>query len=226
MFIGHFAVAFGAKKLAPQASLGTLFMGAQLADLIWPGLVLLGIERFEIRPGITAVTPLDFIHYPWSHSLVSLSVWGCLLASTYLFLRPGRNREALVLALLVLSHWVLDALSHRPDMPLTVAGPERVGLGLWNSLTATLLVEAAMFTAGVILYWKSTRPTDRTGVIALWSLTGFLSLVYLANLFGPPPPSTGAVAWSAQAVWLLVAWGYWVDRHRSVNLPGGKPSGA
>jgi membrane-bound metal-dependent hydrolase YbcI (DUF457 family) len=221
MFIGHFAVAFGAKRLAPQASLGTLFMGAQLADLIWPSLVLLGIERFEIRPGITAVTPLDFIHYPWSHSLASLCVWAGLLASAYLYLRPGRNREALALAALVLSHWVLDALSHRPDMPLTLEGTTRIGLGLWDSLAATLVVEAAMFAAGVFVYWKSTRPTDRTGVIALWSLTGFLCLIYLANLFGPPPPSASAVAWSAQAIWLLVAWGWWVDRHRITNVTTG-----
>lgn len=219
MFVGHFALAFGAKKIAPQVSLGTLFMSAQLADLIWPSLVLLGIERFEIRPGITAVTPLDFIHYPWSHSLVTLSLWATVLGAGYLLKYPGNTRAALVLAVLVLSHWVLDVLSHRPDMPVSLGGSTRLGLGLWDSIPATMAVELTMFAAGLFLYRKATRAADRTGNIALWSLAGFLGIVYLANIFGPPPPSVTAVAWSAEAIWLLVAWGYWVDRHRRANLP-------
>jgi hypothetical protein len=72
MFIGHFAIGFAAKRAAPVVSLGTLFLACQLADLVWPTLVLAGVERFEIRPGITVVTPFDFVHYPWSHSLVAL----------------------------------------------------------------------------------------------------------------------------------------------------------
>ena len=213
MFIGHFAVGFACKRCAPSVSLGTLFLACQLADLIWPTLVLVGVEHFAIRPGFTAVTPLEFTSYPWSHSLLMLSVWAALLASAWMLLRHGNVTSAVVVAATVVSHWVLDAASHVPDMPLAF-GSTRVGLGLWRSLPATLVVEGLMFAAGVALYARHTRPRDRTGRWAFVSLVGFLALVYVANLFGPPPPSIPAVAWSAQAIWLLVAWGYWVDRHR------------
>src|SRR6185436_2036077 len=213
MFIGHFAVALAAKRAAPQASLGTLFLAVQLADLVWPTLVLLGLETFEIRPGITAVTPLDFVHYPYSHSLVAMAGWGAALGIAW-YARRRHAWPALVLFALVLSHWVLDAASHRPDMPLTIYGSERIGLGLWNSLAATLAVEGTLFAACVAIYARCTRPIDRTGRWSLIGLVAFLVVVYLAILFGPPPPSTAAVAWSAQAIWLLVAWGYWIDRHR------------
>lgn len=214
MFIGHFAVALAAKRAAPDVSLGTLFLAAQLADLVWPTLVLAGVERFEVRPGITAVTPLDFVHYPYSHSLVAMGGWALLLGLSHMAFRRNA-RAAAVLVAVVLSHWLLDVASHRQDMPLTLDGPQRLGLGLWNSVWATLAVEGALFAAGVAFYARTTRPLDRIGRWSLAAFVAFLVLAYLANLFGPPPPGTAAVAWSAQAIWLLVAWGYWIDRHRA-----------
>jgi hypothetical protein len=216
VFIGHFAVGLAAKRLVPGVSLGTLFLAAQLADLVWPTLVLLGIESFSIRPGITAVTPLDFSHYPYSHSLVALAGWGGLLGVLYFSLKRNLPGAAMLLAL-VLSHWLLDFVSHRPDMPLTLAGAERFGLGLWHSRLATLAVEGLLFAACVGVYARATQPVDKTGRWALLGLVGFLALIYGMNIFGPPPPSVAAVAWSAQAIWLLVAWGYWVDRHREIR---------
>lgn len=217
MFLGHFAVAFAAKRAAPELSLGTLFAAAQLADLVWPTLVLLGVERFEVRPGITAVTPFEFLHYPYSHSLVALAGWGLALAIAWLAVRRGTPKAALLIVAVVLSHWLLDVIAHRPDMPLTLGGDTRLGMGLWNSLPGTLAVESALFAVCTALYAVTTRALDRIGRWALWGLLAFLVLVYLASVFGPPPPSTAAVAWSAQAIWLLVAWGYWVDRHRSAR---------
>lgn len=215
MFIGHFAVGFAAKRAAPVVSLGTLFLACQLADLVWPNLVLLGVERFEIRPGTTAVTPLDFVSYPYSHSLLALALWGLLFAALHRLLRKSGRAAAVTLVAVVVSHWLLDFVSHRPDMPLYPGGGPRLGLGLWGSLPATVAVETLLFAAGVAAYVRFTRPRDRTGTVALWALVGILLLIYAANLLGPPPPSVAAVAWSAQAVWLLVLWGYWVDRHRS-----------
>jgi hypothetical protein len=214
VFIGHFAVAFAAKRIAPAVSLGTLFLAAQLADLIWPTLVLLGIEVVEIRPGITAMTPLDFISYPYSHSLVALAAWSTLLGGAYLLRHRTATAAALVIFAVALSHWILDVISHRPDMPLTLANPARLGFGLWNSVPATIIVEGLMFAAAVAIYARATTASNGIGRNGLRALVAFLAVVYLASAFGPPPPSAGAVAWTAQAIWLLVAWAYWVDRHR------------
>ena len=214
MFLGHFGLGLGAKKAAPAVSLGALFAAAQFADLLWPTLVLLGIERVEIQPGATAVTPLNFVSYPYSHSLLALALWGVLFGSAYLAIRRSGLRPALLLALLVVSHWLLDYITHRPDMPLTMNGPERVGLGLWFSTTGTLIAESAIFGVGVWLYARSTRARDRIGSAGFWLLVAFLAVVYLASVFGPPPPTASAVAWSAEAMWVIVAWGYWVDKHR------------
>ena len=218
MFIGHYAVAFGAKRFAPSISLGALFLASQLADLIWPNLVLLGIEKLEIDPGNTAITPLNFAYYPYSHSLLGLIVWGTLFAVLYLIASRINLRGAAIILALVLSHWVLDALTHRPDLPLTFGGSTRIGLGLWNLPVLAVGFELLLFAAGIWLYANCTKPTDRRGSIGFWVLVGFLLLIYIANVgasfVGEPPPSVGAVAWSAQAMWLIVIWGYWVDRHR------------
>lgn len=220
MFIGHFAVGLAAKRWLPAVSLGTLFLAAQFVDVLWPALVQLGVENFEIEPGITAVTPLEFIHYPYSHSLLMGLVWALLFGTVYFVLRRGRIAVAAGLACVVFSHWLLDFASHRPDLPLAFGNSPMVGLGLWNSLVATIAVELLLFVAGVVLYLKTTRAKDRIGRYAFWGLVAFLLLVNAGNMFGPPPPSTAAVAWSAHAIWLLIAWGYWVDRHR-ISVGGG-----
>jgi hypothetical protein len=214
MFIGHFGLAFGAKKAAPAVSLGSLFLACQFADLLWPTLLLLGIERVEVEPGVTAMTPLNFVSYPYSHSLLALCVWGLTSGIVYALVRRARGLAALTLVALVVSHWVLDVVTHRPDMPLTLNGPARLGLGLWFSIPATLAVEFVLFGAGLAIYLRATSARDRIGSIGLWTLVAFLLIIYLAAAFGPPPPSATAVAWSAQALWLLVVWGYWVDNHR------------
>jgi len=212
MFIGHFAVGFGAKRFAPGVSLGTLFLAAQFIDLLWPTLLLLGVERVQIAPGITAFTPLDFEHYPWSHSLLMVAVWGGLFGVVYYALRRDA-RASIVLAIAVLSHWLLDFFTHRPDLPLW-PGATRVGLGLWNSVSGTLAIEVGLFVCGVLLYLHSTHARDAVGRWAIWGLLALLGLIYAGNLLGPPPPSVTAIAWVGHAQWLLVAWAYWMDRHR------------
>lgn len=217
MFVGHFALGFGAKRIAPAISLGTLFLACQFSDLVWPTLVLLGVEVVKIDPGNTAITPLNFVHYPYSHSLLALTGWAALFGLGYFIIRRSRVTAALVVGALVLSHWVLDVLTHRADMPLTAGGGQRIGLGLWNHPVVSVAVELLLFSVGVGLYVRATEAHDRKGLVGLWVLVGFLLVVYLANLFGPPPPSAKAVAWSAEAMWLLVIWGYWLDRHRSAR---------
>src|SRR6266550_4536872 len=212
MFLGHFGLAFAAKKVAPRPSLGTLILAAQLADAIWPVLLLLGIEEVKIVPGITPVTPLDFVYFPFTHSLVADIVWAALFAGGYWLWRRD-NRGAAWIAALVLSHWILDALSHRPDVPTWPGGP-LIGAGLWYSLPLTLIAEFGLFAAGVWIYATSTRARDLLGAVLLWVFVATLFILYLGAVFGPPPPSEKALAITSLAGWLIVAWAYWIDRHR------------
>jgi hypothetical protein len=213
MFLGHFGVGFGAKRAAPRTSLGTLFLSAQFIDLLWPALLLAGVERVEIRPGITRVTPLDFVSYPVSHSLVLVIGWGMLFGGTYWFATRYRA-GALIIGGAVISHWFLDAIVHRPDLPIAPGAAMKVGLGLWNSLGATLAVEGLVFGAGLLIYLRSTAALDRVGRYGTTTLVVLLVLIYVANVAGPAPPSVAAIAWGGQAQWLLVLFGYWIDRHR------------
>jgi hypothetical protein len=217
MFIGHFALGFAAKKVTPAVSLGTLFLACQLADLVWPTLVLLGIEIVEITPGATEVTPLTFVSYPYSHSLVALLAWAVAVSGLYWIVQRAGVIALAVIGALVLSHWVLDVVSHAPDMPVTLRGDTRLGLGLWYSLPATLVVESLLFAAGVWLYARTTVARDRAGTWGFWGLVAFLAAIYASSLFGPPPPSVTAIAGAGHAIWLLVLWGYWLDRHREAR---------
>ena len=213
MFIGHFGLAFAAKKAAPRTSLGTLIMAAQFLDLIWPIFLLLGLERVEIDPGNTAVTPLNFVSYPLSHSLLAAVGWACLFAGIYWFTTHYRA-GAITLGLLIFSHWFLDLISHRPDLPLYPGSDVMVGLGLWNSRPATILVEGFIFLAGIALYRLATDARDAVGNFSFRTLVFFLALLYVMNLFGPPPPNTQVLEVLALAQWLFVPWAYWIDRHR------------
>lgn len=218
MFLGHFALAFGAKRVAPAVSLGTLFLACQFADLLWPTFLALGLERVEIDPGNTLVTPLNFVSYPYSHSLVMLALWSTGFAMVYLAVRGASAvAAATMVAALVLSHYVLDVLTHRPDMPITISGAERLGLGLWNHPGATLAIESTMFLLCTALYTGATRPRDAIGRTGLWALIVVLVAVYFAALYGPPPPNAKAIAIAGHLTWLFVVWAYWVDRHRAVR---------
>lgn len=217
MFIGHFAVAFAAKRVSPRTSLGTTFLAAQLVDLLWPILLLFGWEQVRITANTNPFLVLDFTRFPWSHSLLMGVVWAIALGALYFaFTRNGRG--AVVVALLVPSHWVLDLVVHIPDLTLYPGGSARFGFGLWRNPLATIVVELALFVAGVLVYARSTRARDRVGRYAFWALAAFLVLLYAASSTSPPPPSVKALAWTALIGWPLTLWPWWVDRHRSVRL--------
>jgi membrane-bound metal-dependent hydrolase YbcI (DUF457 family) len=216
MFIGHFAVGFAGKKFAPRASLSALLLAALFADVLWPILVAIGAEEVRIAPGDTVYTPLQFVSYPWSHSLLMLIIWGALFAAFYRH-KPDGRRTGLVLALVVVSHWVLDWITHRPDMPLWPRGP-KLGLGLWNSIGGTMTVEILMFVVGVWIYAVSTRARDRIGSIGWWALVVVLLGFYTVDsLAGSPPPSVLVIWVSALvATAVILLWAGWVDGHRDV----------
>lgn len=205
MFIGHFALAYAARRAEPRLSLGTAFLAAQFPDALWPALLLAGAETVTIAPGNTVVTPLRFDSYPWSHSLALDVVWGAAFAALLWGLGRGR-RAALLAGLLVVSHWLLDFVTHRPDMPI-VPGGARYGLGLWNHRSATLLIEIALYAIGTSLYLSQAKHRLRAGALALTLLA-----IYLGNVFGPPPPSTTMIAMAGLLGTAIAwAWAEWSD---------------
>jgi len=219
MFIGHFALGFAAKKATPKTSLATLFVAAQLADILWPVLLAFGVEQVMIVPGNTATNPLDFVSYPYSHSLLMLVIWGAIFGGIY-FARTANSRGAWIIAALVVSHWVLDWIVHVPDMPLWPGGP-KYGLGLWNSPLLEQAMEVAMYVAAVAVYARSTRARDKQGVWGFWITVLLLLVAFLATSYSAPPPSVNALwvtAMIGTLVTLALAW--WADRHReSVSPP-------
>ena len=142
MFLGHYAVALAAKRAAPRTSLGTLIFAAQWLDELWPILLLAGVERVRIVPGLMAANPLDFVSYPISHSLLMAIVWGAVIGGIYFAVRRYVS-GAWIVALAVVSHWVLDLVVHRPDLPVWPGSATRVGLGLWNSIAVSAAVTSA-----------------------------------------------------------------------------------
>jgi len=212
MFIGHYALGLAAKRLAPRTSLGTLFVAPTLADLLWPVFLLLGWERVSPSGVTNPFLTLTFDAYPISHSLLALIGWGALYALLYRA-RTGYGRGAIVVGLLVVSHWVLDFVTHVPDMPLYPGGP-KVGLGLWHSVPGTVIVEGLMFAAGIAIYAGATRPRDGVGRVTLGVLTLVLAAAYVGSLFSPPPPMPALAIGAMVFGWLFVVGAWWGDGHR------------
>jgi hypothetical protein len=218
MFIGHFAAGLAGRRLTPTVSLAAWFLAVQLLDVLWPFFVLAGVEHVRVDPGNTAFTPLDFTDYPISHSLVGALVWATLFACGWMFIRvrssrhvgsarSGHGLAAWLLFIGVVSHWILDVISHRPDMPVLPHGPY-LGLGLWNSVALTLAVEIAMFVAAIVFYARGRRPR-----LSFWILMAVLFTLYLAAAFGPPPPNVAAIAWTSIAgFFIILPWAWWADR--------------
>lgn len=212
MFLGHYGVALAARRIAPRASLAVFFVAAQFLDMLWPLLLIADVEHVRIVPGLMAASPLDFVHYPYSHSLLMATVWGGLTGLVWFGLRRY-GRTAWILAALVVSHWFLDVPMHRPDLPLWPGSTIMAGFGLWQSVPLTLVLEFGMLTSGLLLYLRSTRATNRVGSWGLWALVAALAVGFLGSLASAPPNET-ALAWGALTLWLFVPWAWWVDRHR------------
>ena len=220
MLLGHYAVAFAAKRYAPRTSLGTLILAAQLLDLVWPLLLLAGWERVHVVPGLMAASAFDFEHYPYSHSLLAALVWAAVVGGAYLVFRRY-PRGAAVISGAIVSHWLLDALVHRRDLPLAPGAALKVGFGAWNSIVATLFLEAVLLAVGLAIYARTTQPRERAGTRALQAMVGVLVLLLLGSLFAPPPAER-TLAIASLALWLFVPWGHWIDRRRETSRLHGR----
>lgn len=212
MLAGHLAAGFVATRLEPRVALAAAVGASFALDLAWPVLLLTGVETVRVHPHDTAFTSLAFDSYPWTHSLVMVLVWSLVTGSVAA--RRFGGRAGAVLGALVMSHWWLDFVTHRPDLPLWPGGP-LVGAGLWNSIPGTILVEGAMFAAGVAVYARGWPARDATGRWALAALVALIGLLWITQPWSPPPPHAAAVAWGALTMWLLLPWCAWIARHRT-----------
>jgi hypothetical protein len=218
MILGHYGIAFAAKRAAPRSSLGTLTFAAQFLDEIWPILLLMGLEKVRIVPGLMAANSLDFVSYPISHSLATAIGWGIIIGLIYFAIRRYR-RGAWVAGALVLSHWLLDAPMHRPDLPHWPGSSILVGGGLWNSIPITVLLEIGILAAGLAIYVRYTRARDSIGSWALWAMVLLLVAIWSSSLIAPPPTDERALAATSLGLWLFVPWSWWIDRHREPRSP-------
>jgi hypothetical protein len=212
MVLGHYGLAFAARRYAGKTSLGTLVLAAQLADEVWPLMLLAGLEKVSILSGAPPTLRLSFTDYPWTHSLATQVIAGVVFGLIYFLLRRDR-RGALIAGALVPSHWVLDAVVHVPDLPVWPGGP-KVGLGLWRSVPATITLELLTLALGVIVYCSKSRATSGKGRYLLHGFLAFLLLGYLSSLLGPPPENIRGLAMGALILWILVPWAYWLDSAR------------
>jgi hypothetical protein len=217
VFLGHFGAALALKRAEPKLSLGTLFLAAQLTDLLWGAFLLTGWERVRIDPGYTAVTPLQFTDYPITHSLVGALAWALVGAAVY-YSWPTRDtsrhwQASAIVGVAVLSHFPLDVLVHVPDLSIAGGDTARLGLGLWQSVGGTVAAELLVLGAGIAVYvaFRSRRHPVRAGRLA--GLVVVLVGIYLASLLGPPPPDVATIAF-ADIIGLLglAAMAAWVDR--------------
>lgn len=214
MLVGHFAVGLTAKRIEPEISAGTLVLASMLADFLWCILMFFGIEHVQFKPGIGAANYFAASDIGISHSLFMDGLWAALLAVAY-FLKRRNPRGAWVIFGAVLSHWLLDWISHRPDMPLIPGVHRYFGLGLWTSIPAALIVEGGFWVLAVLLYARATHPNRGIGTYAYWTVVGVLTLAWYNNLAGPPPPNPQAVPLSSFLFFsLAVAWAYWMNRVR------------
>lgn len=222
MLIGHIAVALGFKKATPRTSLGTLLLAAQWSGLLWPVILIFGLEHLRIVPGIAAVNPGGTAPHPLTHSLLIDFGWALILAGIYLVFRKNR-RGALMIWICVMSGWLLDFIVYRPELPVYPGSSELAGIGLWGSPATSLLIEGALFTAGVIIYSKATRAQDRIGEYAFRTFVALLVLIYLVAIMSTPYTNGSAVETAGLFGWILVAWAYWIDRHRTSGSPPPSP---
>lgn len=216
MLVGHMAVGLVARRLEPKISLGTWTLAAFLADLITFPLLVAEVEHFDSVPGaeLNRTAGRDIVY---SHSLLMNVIWGALFAAVY-FLQRRYPRGACLLFLVVISHWVLDFISHRPDMPLSPGVHQVYGLGLWSSLPATLIVEGGFWLLALVLYVRATRPEKRIGVYAFWTGVALFTLAWYGNLHaGMDPNPVKAGIGGLVLFTLMVAWAYWMNRLRSTQ---------
>ncbi len=217
MFVGHYAVSLALKKFEKRASLGVLFLAVQFVDILFMPLVLLGIERMNIVPGFTQSTHFELEFVPYTHSLAGSVFWAAVAYVVFRWLFVKKQSVALVIALAVFSHWILDLITHTPDLPLWTDDSMKLGLGLWNSAAATYALEAILLAGALWTYLRATQASSSLGKYAMPVFIVVLLLINILNIFGPPPAG-GKIEMAVSAMiayFGFAAIAFWLDKKRS-----------
>ena len=217
MFVGHYAVSLALKKFEKRASLGVLFLAVQLVDILFMPFVLLGIERMNIVPDFTQSTHFELEYVPFTHSLVGSVFWAAVAYVVFRWLFVKKQSVALLVALAVFSHWILDLITHTPDLPLWTDDTMKLGFGLWNSAAATYALEAILLIGAAWMYLRATQASSALGKYGLPAFIAILLLVNIVNIYGPPPQGGKIeMAISAMVAYLLfAAVAFWLDKKRN-----------
>jgi hypothetical protein len=217
MFVGHYAASLALKKFEKRASLGVLFLAVQFVDILFFPFVLLGIERMNIVENFTQSTHFELEYMPYTHSLLASMLWAGAAYALFRWVIVKNNSVALVVALAVFSHWILDLIVHTPDLPLWNDASLKLGFGLWNSAIATFALEGALLVSALWLYLRSTSATASVGKYGMSVFVIVLLSVNAVNIFGPMMDDSKVVlAISALTFYFLfAAVAFWLDTKRS-----------
>lgn len=217
MFVGHYAASLALKKFESRASLGVLFIAVQFVDILFFPFVLLGIERLNIIENYTQSTHFELVYMPYTHSLLGSLIWAGAAYVLFRWIIVKRHSVALVIALAVFSHWVLDLIVHTPDLPLWSDASPKFGFGLWNNAMATYVLEAALLVAALWLYMRSTTATSPAGRYGMGIFVGVLLLINVVNIFGPlmDDSQLGLAISALSSYFLFAAAAFWLDKKRS-----------
>jgi hypothetical protein len=216
LFVGHYAVALALKKFEKRASLGVLFIAVQFVDILFMPFVMLGIERMNIIPRFTESTHFQLEYMPYTHGLIASVLWAALSFVLFRWTFVKDRSVAIVVSLAVFSHWVLDLITHTPDLPLLADDSIKLGLGLWNNAAATFSLEAILLVGALMLYLKATRASTKLGKYGMAVFVTLLILINIFNIFGPPPQggTMELTIMGLSAYILFAAVAFWLDRKR------------
>jgi hypothetical protein len=223
MLTGHFAITLIGKRIEPKLSLGTLVLASMLCDLLWCAFMIAGVEQVRVKPGVTstagmrALDALEASEIAYSHSLLTTVLWSTILAFAF-FTRRRNSRAAWIVFGAVLSHWFLDFISHPPDMPFLPGEMRRVGLGLWKSVPATLIIEGALWVTALVVYVRLPHRHTQAGSYVFWIGAVLLTAAWVGNIAGSAPTNVSTIGYTSGTFFLLtVVWAYWVNRLRTVH---------
>jgi hypothetical protein len=218
MFVGHYAPVFAIAAVRREPGLATGFIAVQLIDLGFMSLSYLGIEKWRANPAIEGFTPVDLYYMPYTHSLAGASIWAVLFALAVAAVTPAGRQfvNGLIAGSLVLSHWMLDLIVHRQDLPLLHDNEQKLGYGLWDQPLLAAPLELGLLLAGFALFLAATKPRGAMGKVVPWIVLALLMALQGVNWFTPPAPDAATFsALGLTAYLLLAAAAYWLDRVRA-----------